>query len=269
MPVTDEIRRTDSVRNRASVDGETVVVTGSSSGIGRAIAETFVADGADVVLCSRTQADVDAVATELNEADLPGSAVAVECDVTDRDSVAALAEATLDEFGGVDVLVNNAGGAGPGLPMHELDDENWDSVVDVNLTGTYNVTDAFADALREDGGAIVNTASMAGRYSVAGMSAYSAAKAGVTALTRALAAEWAADDVRVNAVEPGFIGTEHVREWLGLDELPSREPVDRKVGTPHEVADTVRFLASDAASFVTGQTISPTGPPHTFEPPEV
>lgn len=269
MPVTDEIRRTESVRNRASVDGKTAVVTGSSSGIGRAIAETFVADGADVVLCSRTQAGVDAVATELNEADLPGSAVAVECDVTDRDSVAALAEATLAEFGGVDVLVNNAGGAGPRLPTHEPDDEDWDGVLDVNLAGTYNVTDAFADALREEGGAIVNTASMAGRYGVAGMSAYSAAKAGVTTLTRTLATEWADDDVRVNAVEPGFIATEPVRGMLGLDAIPSRERVDREVGTPHEVADTVRFLASDAASFVTGQAVPPTGPPHTFEPPEV
>lgn len=267
MPVTDEIRTTESVRNRSSVSGQTAVVTGGSSGIGRAIAETFVADGADVVICSRTQADVDAVAEEVNAADRPGSVLPVECDVTDLDSVDALAEATVEEFGGVDILVNNAGGTGEGGPLHEVAPDDWDGVIAVNLTGTYNVTRAFADSLRENGGAVVNTASMAGRYGVAGMGPYSAAKAGVSALTRTLAVEWSADDVRVNAVEPGFIATPAVREWLGLNEIPARGDVDREVGSPHEVADAVRFLASDAASFITGQTISPTGPPNTFEPP--
>ena len=269
MPVSDKLPTTESVRERSTVEGTTAVVTGASSGIGRAIAETFVADGAAVVICSRTQADVDTVAEELNDADLPGEVLAVECDVTDRESVGTLAEATVEEFGGVDILVNNAGGTGEGGPLHEVDPENWDSVIEVNLTGTFNVTHAFADALREDGGAVVNTASMAGRYGVAGMGPYSAAKAGVADLTRVLASEWAGDDVRVNAVNPGFIATPPVIEKLELDEIPDREPVARDVGTPHEVADTVRFLASEAASFITGQTIAPTGPPHTFSPPEV
>lgn len=268
MPVADEIRTTDSVRELSSVAGETAVVTGASSGIGRAITETFVADGADVVICSRTRDDVEAVARELNESGLPGSVHPIECDITDRDSVAALAEATLEEFDGVDIVVNNAGGSGEGGPLHEVDPDGWDGVLDVNLTGTFNVTHAFADALRDGGGAVVNTASMAGRYGVAGMGPYSAAKAGVSALTRTLAAEWADDDVRVNAVEPGFIATEPVREAFGLDDIPERGSVARRIGTPHEVADTVRFLASDAASFVTGQTLSPTGPPNTFEPPQ-
>jgi 3-oxoacyl-[acyl-carrier protein] reductase len=150
-----------------------------------------------------------------------------------------------------------------------VESDGWDGVIDVNLTGVYNVTTAFADALREDGGAVVNTASMAGRYGVAGMGPYSAAKAGVSALTRTLADEWAADDVRVNAVEPGFVATPPVREMLDLDEIPERAGADREVGRPDEIADAIRFLASDAASFVTGQTIAPTGPPNTFEPPEV
>jgi 3-oxoacyl-[acyl-carrier protein] reductase len=269
MPVSDELSTTESVLERSSVKEKTAVVTGASSGIGRAIAETFVADGAEVVICSRTQSDVEAVAEELNEADLPGEILPVECDVTDRDSVAALAEATVEEYGGVDVLVNNAGGAGEGGPLHEVDPEDWDGVLDVNLTGTYNVTRAFADALREDGGAVVNTASMAGRYGVAGMGPYSAAKAGVINLTRTLASEWASDDVRVNAVNPGFIATPPVMEMLDLDEVPDRESVGRDVGSPYEVADAVRFLASDAASFITGQAIAPTGPPHTFSPPEM
>ncbi|MFC7165590.1 SDR family NAD(P)-dependent oxidoreductase [Halospeciosus flavus] len=267
MPVEDDIRTTESVCERSSVAGKTAVVTGASSGIGRAVTETFVADGADVVICSRTQADVDAVAEELNGADVPGEVLPVECDVTDRDDVEALAAATVEEFGEVDVLVNNAGGAAGAGSLDEVDAETWDGVIEVNLTGTYNVTTAFADALREDGGAVVNTASQAGRYGVAGMGPYSAAKAGVIALTRTLASEWADEDVRVNAVNPGFIATPPVKEMLGLDETPSREEVAREIGTPHEVADTIRFLASDAASFVTGQTIAPTGLPHTFEPP--
>lgn len=267
MPVRDEVDTTESVRDRSSVDGDVAVVTGSSSGIGRAVAEAFVADGADVVVTSRTRDDCESVADELNEADLPGSAIAVECDVTDRGAVDALAAATVEEFGGVDVLVNNAGGAGPGGPLHEVAPDDWEGVLDVNLTGTYNVTRAFGDALREDGGAVVNTSSMAGRYGVAGMGPYSAAKAGVSSLTRTLAAEWADDDVRVNAVEPGFVATAPVRESFDLDGIPAREGAGRRVGTPHEIADTVRFLASDAASFVTGQTIAPAGPPNLFEPP--
>ncbi|MDS0299501.1 SDR family oxidoreductase [Halogeometricum sp. S1BR25-6] len=269
MADEDEVRTQESVRELSSVAGETAVVTGGSSGIGRAVAETFVADGADVVICSRTRDDVETVAEELNAADVPGSVLPVECDVTDRDSVAALAEATVEEFGGVDLLVNNAGGAGSGGPLHEVESDGWDGVIDVNLTGVYTVTTAFSEALREDGGAVVNTASMAGRYGVAGMGPYSAAKAGVSALTRTLADEWAADDVRVNAVEPGFVATPPVREKLGLDEVPERAGADRRVGRPEEIADAIRFLASDAASFVTGQTIAPTGPPNTFEPPEV
>lgn len=268
MPVRDEPPTTELVRERTSLAGATAVVTGASSGIGRAIAETFVADGADVVICSRTQSDVDAVAEELNDASLPGEALAVECDVTDRDSVEVLVRATVEEFGGIDVLVNNAGGTGAGGPLHEVEPEDWDGVLEVNLTGTFNVTRAFADALRDGGGAVVNTASMAGRYGVAGMGPYSAAKAGVSTLTRTLASEWADSGVRVNAVEPGFIASPPVVDMLDLDGIPDREPIDRAIGTPHEVADTVRFLASDAASFVTGQTIAPTGPPHTFSPPQ-
>ncbi|MBV0925489.1 SDR family oxidoreductase [Halomicroarcula limicola] len=268
MPVNDEVRTSESVRDKFSVDGKTAVVTGASSGIGRAIAETFAADGADVVICSRTRDDVEAVAEELNGADVDGSVLPVECDVTDRDDVEALAEATAEEFDGADVLVNNAGGAGPGGTLDEVGEDDWNGVIQVNLTGVYNATHAFAGQLRDGGGEVVNTSSMAGRYGVAGMGPYSAAKAGVSALTRTLATEWADDDVRVNAVEPGFIATPPVREMFGLDEIPDRDGAGRRVGSPHEVADTVRFLASDAASFVTGQTIAPTGPPNTFQPPE-
>ncbi|WP_435096417.1 SDR family NAD(P)-dependent oxidoreductase [Halarchaeum sp. P4] len=257
---------TDAVRSRSSLEGKTAVVTGASSGIGRAIAEVFAADGADVVICSRTLDDVESVADEL--ADLPGTVEPVEADVTDRDDVAALADATVDAFGGVDVLVNNAGGGAGMAPTDEVDPETWDGVVDVNLTGVYNVSTAFADALQSGSpSAIVNVASMAGEYGVENMSAYSAAKAGVIAFTRSLAREWAENDVRVNAVSPGFIATEKLREGFGLDEEIERANADRTWGTPAEVADLVRFLASDAASFVDGQSVRITGTPNTYEAP--
>ncbi|WP_438267671.1 SDR family NAD(P)-dependent oxidoreductase [Halorussus limi] len=267
MDVTDN-STTPQALNRFSLEGKTAVVTGGSSGIGRAITELFAADGADVVACSRTLADVEAVADEIAGSARPGEVHPVECDVTDRDDVEALAEAANDAFGGVDVLVNNAGGAG-GDPFDEVTPEAWRQVLDVNLTGTYNCTRVFGDALKESGGSVVNIGSMAGQYGVSGMTPYSAAKSAVSTFTRALAAEWDAEGVRLNAVAPGFVGTEKVRDNLGVDREIDRSRPDRNIGTPGEVADLVRFLASPAASFVDGETVEITGTPLVYGPGEL
>jgi 3-oxoacyl-[acyl-carrier protein] reductase len=217
--------------NRFSLEGQTAVVTGGSSGICRTITELFVADGADVVAWSRTLEDVAGVADAVAESDRPGDVHLVECDVTDREDVEALADAAVDEFGGVDVLVNNAGGAG-GDPFDEAAPEDWRQVLDVNLTGTYNCTQAFAEPLKASGGSVLNIGSMAGEYGVPGMVPYSAAKSGVSAFTRALAAEWDEENVRLNAVAPGFVGTDKVRDKLGVERDVDRRNAARNIGTP-------------------------------------
>ncbi|WP_277553623.1 SDR family NAD(P)-dependent oxidoreductase [Halobaculum limi] len=256
--------------DRFSLSGQTAVITGSSSGIGRAIAEEFAADGADVVVCSREQENVDPVAEAINDAaegsDDHGRCLAVECDVTDRDAVDALFEATVEEFGGVDVLVNNAG-ASFMAGFDDISENGWERVVDINLHGTYHCTQAAGEHLA-GGGVVVNLASVAGQRAAQYMSHYGAAKAGVINLTETLALEWAGKDVRVNCIAPGFVATPGVEQQMGVSaEGIDRDDVDRRIGTSEEIADVARFLASDAASYVTGETLVAQGVPQGEELP--
>jgi len=255
--------------DRFGVDGRTAIVTGASSGIGKAIAERFAADGADVVVCSREQDNVDPVAEEIEDSDRDGRALAVECDVTDRDAVEALVDATVEEFGGVDVLVNNAG-ASFMAPFEEISENGWETIVDINLHGTYHCTQVAGDRMREDGGgAVINLASVAGQKGSPHMSHYGAAKAGVINLTSTLAFEWAGDDVRVNCIAPGFVATPGVESQMGVSaEDIDRESVERRIGTAGEIADLARFLASPAASYVVGETITAAGVPDILETPD-
>jgi 3-oxoacyl-[acyl-carrier protein] reductase len=241
----------------------TAIVTGASSGIGRAIAETFAHDGLDVTICSREAANVESVAEDLE--DVPGRVLAVECDVRDRDSVEDLVARTIDAFGGVDVLVNNAG-ASFVATFEDISPNGWEAIIETNLTGTYNCTHAAAEALQADGGAVVNITSVAGVMGSPYMSHYGAAKAAVENLTRSLAAEWATEDVRVNAIAPGFVATPGLESQMGISaEDIDRETVDREIGLSQEIADIARFLASDAASFVDGETIVAEGVPSVVE----
>jgi len=250
--------------DRFSVSG-TAVVTGASSGIGRAVAERFAADGADVVVCSREQENVDPVAEGIREDG--GSALAVKCDVTDRDAVDALIEATVEEFGGLDVLVNNAG-ASFVAGFDDISPNGWDTIMDVNLGGTYHCTHAAAEHLKDGGGAVVNVASVAGREGAPYMSHYAAAKAAIINLSRTLAIEWAGEDVRVNCIAPGFVATPGLEAQMGVsaDDV-DRVEVDRRIGVSEEIADAVRFLASPAASFVVGETLTAGGVPQGEEVP--
>jgi len=249
--------------DRFSVAGRSTIVTGASQGIGRTIAERLAADGASVAICSRAQERVDPVAERINDAGGPGEALAVECDVRDREAVDAFVDATVEEFGGVDLLVNNAGGEFVAA-FEDISENGWRSIVDLNLHGTFHCTQAAGEHMRaDDGGCVVNVSSVNGQHAAPMESHYGAAKAAVIRLTETLAVEWADDGVRVNCVAPGLIQTPGVADTLGIQEtdMPPRETVDRRIGHTEDVADVVQFLASDAAAFVTGETVTVKGVP--------
>lgn len=249
-----------------SVEGKTVVITGSSQGIGKVTAERFAADGANVVVSSRSQEKIDDVVAGIEDA--PGEVLAVECDVRERDAVEALVEATVEEFGGLDVLVNNAG-ASFMANFEGISENGWKTIVDINLHGTYHCSQVAGEQMREEGGAIVNLASVAGTEGAPYMSHYAAAKAAVVNLTQTLAFEWASDDVRVNCIAPGFVATPGVESQMGVtaDEI-DRSTVDRRIGLSEEIADTIQFLSSSASSYINGETIVARGVPDIMESPD-
>ncbi|MEF8839628.1 MAG: SDR family NAD(P)-dependent oxidoreductase [Haloarculaceae archaeon] len=249
-----------------SVAGCRTLVTGASSGIGRAIAEEFARDGAPVAICSREEGNVATVAESIREEG--GETHAFECDVREETGVDAFVNEAAEALGGIDCLVNNAG-ASFMASFEDISENGWNAVVDTNLTGTRNSCRAAAGRLADGGGCVVNLSSAAGEAGAPYMSHYGAAKAGVINLTASLADEWADDDVRVNCIAPGFVATPGLESQMGIaaDEV-DRASVDRRIGLPEEIADVARFLASDAASFVTGETIVPRGKPDLVEVPE-
>lgn len=244
------------------VADRTAIVTGASQGIGKAIAETLAASGANVVICSRAQDRVDPVAERIDD-ETPGSALAVECNVREREQVEALVEACVEEYGAPDVLVNNAGGEFV-APFEDISPNGWNAIVDLNLNGTVHCTQVAGEVMREHGGgSIVNLSSVNGQHAAPGESHYGAAKAAIIRLTETLAVEWAPHGIRVNCVAPGLIQTPGVAETLGIDseQMPAREEVDRRIGHSEEIADLVQFLVSPAASFMTGETVTAKGVP--------
>lgn len=247
--------------SRFGVEDRNAIVTGASGGIGKTIAETLAQSGANVAICSRAQDRVDPVAADIEEAG--GTALAVECDVRDRDAVEAFVDETVESFGGVDLLVNNAGGEFV-APFEEISENGWNAVVDLNLNGVVHCTQAAGAEMRNNGGGdIINISSVNGQHAAPGESHYGAAKAAVIRLTETLAVEWAEDDIRVNCVAPGLIQTPGVAETLGIDagQMPPRDQVDRRIGHTEDIADVVQFLASPAAAFMTGETVTVKGVP--------
>ena len=251
-----------------SLEGQTAVVTGSSSGLGKAMVERFAADGANVVVTSREQANVQPVADSINESDVDGEALALECDVRDRESVDELVERTVEEFDSLDVFINNAG-ASFQAPVTEISENGWKTIVDINLHGTFHCCQAAGEYMREHGGGnIINIASVAGQRGSRQMSHYGAAKAAVINFTTSLAADWAEDDIWVNCIAPGLVATEGVKSQMGVEddaEGIDRSTADRTIGTPEEVADLAQFLASPASSYIVGETMTIKGTPRLSE----
>jgi len=234
--------------------GKVAIVTGAASGIGRASAERFAAEGAAVVVSD--VADGEAVAAGIRARG--GRATFVRCDVAEEPQVAALVAAAVREFGKLDVMFNNAG-VGLAVPFEQLDPAAWDRVQRINLRGVYLGCRHALPHLRATRGTILNTASQSGLEGQAMNEAYCAAKAGVVMLTRALAREVAPAGVRVNAICPGGVDTPLLRGYVqafrgspdAVESVAAGIPL-RRMATPDEIANVALFLVSDEASFVTG-----------------
>ncbi len=244
--------------------GRVAVVTGGATGIGFATAMQFSKLGANVVICSRTVDELELAASRITE-ESSNRCLAVPTDVKDEEAVARLIKRTIDEFGRIDILVNNAGGTRMG-PLESIPTKGWDSIFDLNIRSAYFTTrEAGKYMMAQKSGAIVNISSGAGVNGVKGGAHYSAAKAALQMFTKVTAAEWGKHGIRANCVAAGAISSERVlKAWkvagLEPDALGAAMPLGR-TGTPDEMANMIVFFASDAASYITGQTISVDGGP--------
>lgn len=242
----------------AQLAGKVAIITGASSGIGRAAAQLFAAEGARLVLVARRQAELDALVAAI--AETGGSAIAVAGDVRDEATAAAAVSAAIDRFGGLDIGFNNAGTMGPAAPVPDIAPADWHDVLAVNLTGAYHAARHQIPALVARGsGALLFTSTFVGHtVGFPGMGAYAASKAGVIGLMQVIAAEFGAKNIRANALLPGGTDTPMGRAAAPTPE--ARQFVEglhalKRLAAPEEIARAALYLVSDAASFVTGTTV--------------
>lgn len=245
--------------------GRVAIVTGGGTGIGKAITTLLAQRGADVMIAARRVEALEATAREIAEA--TGRRIAVRStDVTDPEAAEALVAETVERLGRLDILVNNAGKSSYS-GFSKMPPTMWDKDVKLNMSAAFYCAHAAIAHLKASGhGAIVNISSQAGITGTAGCGAYSAAKAGLQMFTKVAAAEWGGANVRVNCVAPGMIATDLAQKsWArtGFDALGSAKTAFalRRPGAPGEVAQAVAFLASDAASYITGETLAVSGGP--------
>lgn len=247
------------------LDGRVAIVTGGGWGIGRAISLAMGAAGARVAVADVNVPRGEEAATLIRAAG--GDAIFIPCDVADAEQVQAMVAQTVDHFGGLDVLVNNAGIPGEGAPAHEVDIASWDRVISVNLRGPFVCAKfAIPHLIKSGRGAIVNIASTFGMIGAHGAPAYGASKGGVITLTKQLAVDYGPHGLRVNAICPGYIDTDmddrrtRMTAEAAAANLAAREaaaalqPLGRQ-GDPSEIAQVAVFLASDGASFMTGAIV--------------
>jgi NAD(P)-dependent dehydrogenase (short-subunit alcohol dehydrogenase family) len=248
------MRTLDELHARYDLSGRVAIVTGGSRGIGRAIAETFAASGAAVVVASRKADACTAVAEGIEAAG--GRAIAVPTHAGHLDELEALVATTVDELGGVDIVVNNAANA-LGLPIGQITPEAWDKSYSVNLKGPLFLFQyALPHLLASEHAAVVNVISAGAFTHGTYVSMYCSAKNAMVTMSRAMAAEFAPAGIRVNALAPGTTDTDMVRN---NDAASQQSMVDaqliKRMGTPEELADAALYLASDASSFMTGQVL--------------
>jgi 3-oxoacyl-[acyl-carrier protein] reductase len=238
------------------LDGRVAIVTGGGGGLGSGICPALAAAGATVVVAGRTKEKLDHVVTDVNAAG--GRAIAVEVDIADGSSVAAMTERVLSELGGIDILVNNAA-VYHRKPWTEITEADWDQVLDTNLKGCYLCTRAAYSALKESGhGRVINVASITFFGGIPNVLDSVASKGGIVGFTRALAREVGPDGITVNTLSPGAFPTDAENIHPDLEnynrEILAAQSIKRR-GTPEDVGNLVTFLAGDAASFITGQLI--------------
>lgn len=236
-----------------------VAVTGAGRGIGKAIAERFVAAGAKVAVISRTEANSQATAEELNALG-KGEAKGYAVDIANTESVVALGKQVQEDLGPVSILVNNAGVTRDGLALR-MSEEDWDTVLDTNLKGAFNAVKAFQRTLlKQPEARIINISSVIGLMGNAGQSNYAASKAGLIGYTKALAKEFAGRKVCVNAIAPGFISTDMTDELTDdqKDEVRKSIPLN-ELGEVADIANAVIFLAGKGARYITGQVLTVDG----------
>ncbi|HEX5576881.1 MAG TPA: 3-oxoacyl-[acyl-carrier-protein] reductase [Gemmatimonadaceae bacterium] len=236
---------------KIDLTGKTALVTGSTRGIGRAVAQALADSGARVAIVGRDREKAAAIAAEVGH-----GAAGFACDVADTAAVAALIADVEKEFGGIDILVNNAGLTRDNLVMR-LSDEDWDTVMNANLRGAFAAIRAAARGMmKKRSGRIINMASVVGLNGNKGQSNYAASKAGLIALTKSVAKELGSRNILVNAIAPGFIETEMTDAMTpeARAALNGLIPLAR-LGKPEDIASMVVFLASDHASYITGQVL--------------
>lgn len=261
-----------SLMEKFSLEGKTAIITGAGQGIGKAIALAFAEAGADLVVADIDPISADSTAGEARR--LGRDAVPFSVDVCDRSHVDGLVGKTLERFKGIDITVNNAGGGYPTKPFLEMSEEDWDKSVALNLKSAFLCCQAVGRIMvQQKRGSIVNMASMAafGAYPLG--SNYAAAKAGVRNLTENLAVEFGPYNVRVNALAPGPVETPTIKDYYkehpDVKEQRLRAIPLKKLALPEDVANVALFLASDAAAYVTGQTILINGALATFVTPDL
>jgi 3-oxoacyl-[acyl-carrier protein] reductase len=239
--------------------GKTAIITGATRGIGKAIAETFAANGANVAF-TYASSEEKAKAIEADLLAMGVKAKAYKSDAADMDAAQELVKEVLKEFGTIDILVNNAGITKDGLLMR-MSEEDWDGVMDTNLKSVFNMTKSVMRTMMKNrAGAIINMSSVVGVKGNAGQANYSASKAGIIGFTKSVALELGSRNIRCNAIAPGFIETEMTAK-LDADTVQGwRDAIPlKRGGTPEDVANLTLFLASDMASYISGQTINVDG----------